>query len=119
MNLEELRKIRENAEKNIELRQKKTRIKVVVGMGTSGIAAGAREVLKTFVEEIGNRNLLDVVVTQTGEKGLASQEPMIEILEEGKPAVVYGNIDKEKAKKIVAEHLVSNKPVLDYVIEAK
>lgn len=69
MNLEELRKIREKAEKDIELRQKKTRIKVVVGMGTSGIAAGARDTLKTFVEEISNRNLLDVVVTQTGEEG--------------------------------------------------
>jgi NADP-reducing hydrogenase subunit HndB len=119
MNLEELRKIREKAEKDIELRQKKTRIKVVVGMGTSGIAAGAREVLKTFVEEISSKNLLDVVVTQTGEKGLASQEPMIEVLEEGKPAIVYGSIDRDKAKRIVEEHLVGNRPVLDYIIEAK
>jgi NADP-reducing hydrogenase subunit HndB len=119
MNLEELRKIREKAEKDIELRQKKTRIKVVVGMGTSGIAAGARDVLKTFVEEIGAKNLLDVVVTQTGEKGLASQEPMIEVFEEGKPVIVYGNIDRQKAIRIVEEHLVGNRPVVDYVIEAK
>jgi NADP-reducing hydrogenase subunit HndB len=119
MNLEELKKIREKAEKDIELRQKKTRIKIVVGMGTSGIAAGARDVLKAFVEEISNRNLVDVVVTQTGEKGLASQEPMIEIMEEGKPTVVYGNIDKVKAKKIVENHIVNGKPVLEYVIEAK
>ena len=119
MNLEELRKIREKAEKDIELRQKKTRIKIVVGMGTSGIAAGAREVLKTFVEEIGARNLLDVVVTQTGEKGLASQEPLIEIFEEGKPVIVYGSIDRQKALRIVEEHIVGNRPVVDYVIEAK
>jgi NADP-reducing hydrogenase subunit HndB len=118
MNLEELRKIREKAEKDIELRQKKTRIKVVVGMGTSGIASGAREVLKTFVEEIGKHNLTDVVVTQTGEKGLASQEPLIEVFEEGRPAVVYGSIDAAKARRIVEEHLVGNRPVMEYVIEA-
>jgi (2Fe-2S) ferredoxin len=86
-------------------------------MGTSGIAAGARDVLKAFVEEISRRNLSDVIVTQTGERGLASQEPMVEIFEEGKPAVVYGNINAEKAKRIIVEHVVNGKPVSDYVIE--
>ena len=57
------------------------------------------------------------MVTQTGEKGLASQEPLIEILEEGKPEVVYGNMDAEKARRVVAEHVVNGNPVLDYVIE--
>ncbi len=117
MNLDDLKAIREKAQKDIQLRQKEARIKIVVGMGTSGIAAGARDTLKTFVDEIARRNLTDVVVTQTGEKGLASQEPMIEILEEGKPTVIYGNIDSEKAKKIVAEHIVNGHPVVDYVIE--
>jgi (2Fe-2S) ferredoxin len=117
MNLDDLKAIREKAQKDIQLRQKEARIKVVVGMGTSGIAAGARDTLKTFVDEIARRNLTDVVVTQTGEKGLASQEPMIEVLEEGKPTVIYGNIDSEKAKKIVAEHIVNGHPVVDYVIE--
>jgi len=73
MNLDELKKIREKAQKEVELRQKQARIRVVVGMGTSGIAAGARDVLKAFVEEISRRNLSDVIVTQTGERGLASQ----------------------------------------------
>ena len=72
MNLEELKKIREKAQKDVELRQKQSRIRIVVGMGTSGIAAGARDVLKTFVEEVSRRNLGDVVVTQTGERGLSS-----------------------------------------------
>ena len=85
MNLEELKAIREKAQKDIQLRQKEGRMKIVVGMGTSGIASGAREVLKAFVDEIATRNLADVMVTQTGEKGLASQEPLIEVLEEGKP----------------------------------
>ncbi|OPY71088.1 MAG: NADP-reducing hydrogenase subunit HndB [Syntrophorhabdaceae bacterium PtaU1.Bin034] len=117
MNLEELKAIRDKAQKDIQLRQKQARVKIVVGMGTSGIASGAREVLKAFVDEIANRNLVDVMVTQTGEKGLASQEPMIEVLEEGKPGVVYGNMSPEKAKKVVAEHIVNGNPVLEYVIE--
>jgi (2Fe-2S) ferredoxin len=117
MNLEELKKIREKAQKDVELRQKGSRIRIVVGMGTSGIAAGARDVLKTFVEEISRRNLNDVVVTQTGERGLASQEPMVEVFEEGKPVVVYGNINVEKAKRLIVEHVVNGNPVSEYAIE--
>jgi NADP-reducing hydrogenase subunit HndB len=117
MNLEELKAIREKALKDIQLRQKEGRMKIVVGMGTSGIASGAREVLKAFVDEIAMRNLADVIVTQTGEKGLASQEPLIEVLEEGKPTIVYGNMSAEKARRVVAEHVVNGTPVLDYVIE--
>ncbi len=119
MNLDDLRKIREKAERDIQLRQKQARVRVVVGMGTSGIAAGARDVLKTFIEEIAKRNLTDVVVTQTGEKGLASQEPLIEIFEEGKPTVIYGNIDADKARRIIAEHVVNGNPVSEYAIETK
>jgi NADP-reducing hydrogenase subunit HndB len=116
MNLEELKRIREKAQKDVELRQKQARVRIVVGMGTSGIAAGARDVLKTFVEEVGKRNLSDVVVTQTGEKGLASQEPMVEVFEEDKPAVVYGNMDPEKARKVVVEHVVNGHPVSEFAI---
>ncbi len=116
MNLEELRKIREKAQKDVELRQKQARMRIVVGMGTSGIAAGARDVLKAFIEEISRRNLSDVIVTQTGEKGLASQEPMVEVFEEGKAVVVYGNVNTEKAKRIVVEHVVNGNPISEYVI---
>jgi NADP-reducing hydrogenase subunit HndB len=117
MNLEELKKIREKAQKDVELRQKQARVRIVVGMGTSGIAAGARDVLKTFIEEIGRRNLADVIVTQTGEKGLASQEPLVEVYEEGKPLVVYGNMSIEKVKRVVVEHVVNGNPVSDFAIE--
>jgi len=117
MNLEELKRIREKAQKDVELRQKEARIRIVVGMGTSGIATGAREVLKAFVEEMGRRNIQDVTVTQTGERGLASQEPMVEVFEEGKPIVVYGNMNAEKAKRVVVEHIVNGKPVSEFAIE--
>ncbi len=117
MNLEELKKIREKAQKDVELRQKQARIRIVVGMGTSGIAAGARDVLKTLIEEIGRRNLTDVIVTQTGEKGLASQEPLVEVFEEGKPLVVYGNMNQERAKRVVVEHVVNGNPVTEFALE--
>jgi len=117
MNLEDLKKIREKAKQEIDLRGKEARVKVVVGMGTSGIASGARDVLRALVDEISKRKLTDVVVTQTGEKGLASQEPLIEVFEEGKPNIVYGNMDAAKAVRVVAEHLVNGRPILDYVIE--
>ena len=117
MNLEELKKIREKAQKDVELRQKQARIRIVVGMGTSGIAAGARDVLKTLLEEIGRRNLTDVIVTQTGEKGLASQEPLVEVYEEGKPLVVYGNMNQERAKRVVVEHVVNGNPVTEVALE--
>jgi NADP-reducing hydrogenase subunit HndB len=119
MNLEDLRKIRDKAAREIELRQKEARIRIVVGMGTSGIAAGAREVLKAFVDEIAKRNLTDVIVTQTGEKGLASHEPIIEVHEEGKQVVIYGNMDAEKARRVAQEHIVNGRPVSDYAIEMK
>lgn len=119
MKLEDLRKIREKAEKEMKLREGKARVKIIVGMGTSGIAAGARDVLKVFLEEVEKRNLQDVIVTQTGEKGLASHEPVVEIHEEGKPVIVYGNVTPELARRIVAEHIVNANPVSDYVIEVR
>ena len=82
--LADLKKIREKAQEEMKLRGGSVRVKIVVGMGTSGIAMGAREVMKTFLEEISNRNLTDVLVTQTGEKGLSSIEPVVDLIEEGK-----------------------------------
>lgn len=119
MKLEELRKIREKSEKDMVLREGKTRLKVVVGMGTSGIAAGARETLKALLDEVAKRELKDVIVTQAGERGLSSSEPVVSIFEDGKPTVVYGNVGVELARKIVAEHLVNGNPVSDSIIEVK
>ena len=119
MKLEDLRKIREKAEKEMTLREGKARLKVVVGMGTSGIAAGARETLKTLLDEVAARELTDVLVTQAGERGLSSSEPVVSVLEEGKPTIVYGNVSPEVARRIVAEHLVNGNPVSEHIIEVK
>jgi len=117
MKLEDLRKIREKAEKEMQLREGKARIRIVIGMGTSGIAAGARETLKTFLDEIEQRGLTDVIIAQTGEKGYASKEPVVTIEEIGKPGVVYGNVVPEIAKRIVSEHIINGTPVSEYVIQ--
>jgi (2Fe-2S) ferredoxin len=117
MNLEDLKKIREKREKDMLLRDGKSRAKVVVGMGTSGIAAGARQTMRAFLEEIGKRGLQDIIVTQSGERGLSSKEPIVTVLEDGKSTVVYGNVTVEVARKIVAEHLVNGNPVSEFVIE--
>lgn len=114
--LEELKAIREKAQQEMKLRASEYRIKVIVGMGTSGIAMGARDVMKTFLEEISMRSLKDVVVTQTGEKGLSSMEPVVDVLEEGKPKVTYGQMTPDKARRVVVEHIVNGKVVTDYVV---
>jgi len=88
-------------------------------MGTSGIAAGARDTLKAFLEEIEKRGLKDVLITQTGERGLSSNEPVITVEEEGKPSIVYGDVSAEIARKIIAEHIVNDNPVSDYILEVK
>ncbi len=114
--LADLRKIREKAQQDMKLRNAGSRIKIVVGMGTSGIAMGAREVMKTFLDEIATRQIVDVVVSQTGEKGLSSMEPVVDIIEEGKETITYGNMNPEKAKKVISEHIVNGQPVADFII---
>ena len=66
---------------------------------------------------MGEGTLTDVIVTQTGEKGLASQEPLVEVFEEGKPLVVYGNMSAEKAKRVIVEHVVNGNPVADFALD--
>ncbi len=114
--LAELRKIREQAQADMKLRASGSRVKVIVGMGTSGIAMGAREVMKAFLDEIAKRGLKDVLVTQTGEKGLSSVEPVVDIVIEGQDSVTYGNMDPEKARKVVVEHIVNGRIVADFVV---
>ena len=115
--LEELRKIREKAKEQIKMRNSDYRVKIIVGMGTSGIATGAREVMKTILDEISNKHLTDVLVTQTGEKGLASMEPVVDVIIKDDEKFTYVNITPEKAKRIIAEHIVNNKPVEEYIVK--
>lgn len=117
MKLEDLRKIKEKALNEMKLREEKARIKIIVEMGTTGISSGAREILKTFLDEIERRNLKDVIVTQTGEKGLITHQPIVIIEEMGKPKVVYGDVTVEIAKRIIEEHIIKGVPISEYIIQ--
>jgi NADP-reducing hydrogenase subunit HndB len=117
--LEELRKIREEALQSMKVRDGASTCKIVIAMGTCGIAAGAREVMSTVLEELEKRGLTDVTVTQTGCKGLCEQEPMMDISKPGQPLVTYGYVTPEKARTIVAQHVVNDSIVGEWVVQAK
>lgn len=114
--LEELKKLKEESIKNVQIRNVEKDIRVVIGMATCGISAGARPVLSTFVDEVSKKNLNNVSVVQTGCMGMCALEPIVEIYNANKEKVTYIHVDSEKAKKIVSEHLVNNRVVLEYTI---
>ena len=102
---------------SVVLREGSADIRVVVGMATCGIAAGARPVLNTLVDEVAKENLTDkVTVTQTGCIGICQYEPVVEVYEPGKDKVTYVKMDAEKAKKVVEQHLKGGKVVTEYTI---
>ena len=116
--LAELAAIREKMQNKVNLREGEGGTRVVVGMATCGIAAGARPVLKTFVEEIAGAGLSDkVTVTQTGCIGICQYEPVVEVYEAGKEKVTYVKMNPEKAKKVVEEHIKNGKTVAEYTID--
>ena len=118
--LAELAAIREKTRNSITLREESdTNTRVVVGMATCGIAAGARPVLAALIEEINKRGLKNVTVTQTGCIGVCRLEPIIEVYEPGKEKVTYVKMDPDMVAKIVTEHLVNHRPVVDYTIESE
>ena len=117
--LEELRAIREKMQQQMDLREKSADdIRVVVGMATCGIAAGARPVLSAFLEEVAKRGLQHVTVTQTGCIGVCRLEPIAEVYVPGEEKVTYVKLTPEKVPRIVAEHLVNHSPVVEYTIGA-
>ena len=116
--LAELAAIREKMQKKVAIREgADDTVRVVVGMATCGIAAGARPVLSAFVEEVANAGLADsVMVTQTGCIGICQYEPVVEVYENGKDKVTYVKMTPEKAKEVVEKHLKGGKIVEEYTI---
>ena len=115
--LDELTKIREKAQKKVSTRNSGKKIRIVVGMATCGISAGARPVLNTLVEEINKRDLQDIEVTQTGCIGVCRLEPIFEVYQNGEK-VTYVNMDPKKAKEVVVNHIVNGNVVSEYTIGA-
>jgi len=113
--LDDLKRIRDGAQKKVSMRGDHAGTRILVGMATCGISAGARPVMNLFVEEIAKRDLNDVTVTPVGCIGECAIEPIIEVLQ-GEERTTYCRVDEEVAKRIFNEHVVGGKIVDDYVI---
>ena len=117
--LAELAAIREKMQNKVVIREGAASTRVVVGMATCGIAAGARPVLGAFVDGVNKGGLTDrVTVTQTGCIGICQYEPVVEVFEEGKEKVTYVKLTAEKAAEIVEKHLKGGQVVTEYTIGA-
>ncbi len=117
--IEDLKRIREEMQNKIKLRgEENATTRVVVGMATCGIAAGARPVLAAIVDECGKRNLENVTIRQTGCIGVCRLEPIVEVFEPGKEKVTYVKMDADKARRVIAEHIVNGHIVEEYTIGA-
>lgn len=117
--LEELKAIREQMKKQMDLReQSENDIRVLVGMATCGIAAGAKPVLTAFLEEVNKRNLKGITVSQTGCIGVCRLEPIVEVFVPGEEKVTYVKVNPDMVPKIVGEHLVNHQVVTKYTIGA-
>ena len=118
--IEELMAIRDKTRKNMTVREDTgdSKIRVVVGMATCGIAAGARPVLNAFVDEIAKRDVKGVSVQQTGCIGMCKYEPIVEVTEPGKEKVTYVKMTPEKAVRVVNDHIVNGNPVAEFTVGA-
>ena len=115
--LAELQAIRDKMKSQVEVRAEDSSFtRVVVGMATCGIAAGARPVLKAFSDAVQEKGLHNVMVTQTGCIGLCQYEPIVEIIEPGKEKVTYIKMDAAKAAEVVEHHLIGGEIVSKYTI---
>lgn len=115
--LDDLKRIREEALKKQQLKETSGKTEVIVGMGTVGIAAGARETLKAIMDMIEDEELSDIIVRQTGNIGLDSFEPIVQVAVAGEEKVTYGRVNPEMARKIIKEHIVNGNIVSEYQIK--
>ena len=118
--LAELQALRDKVKSNMGIRADDSgNTRVVVGMATCGIAAGARPVLAAFTDEVARRGVSNVTIAQTGCIGICQYEPVVEVFEPGREKVTYVKMTPEKAARVVAEHLINGKPVAEYTIGAR
>ena len=118
--LEELMAIRNKMQGQVNLRaEDSSAVRVVVGMATCGIAAGARPVLNAFSDGVQSKGLKDIMVTQTGCIGLCQYEPIVEVIEPGKEKVTYIKMTAEKAAEVIEQHLIGGDVVTKYTISTE
>ena len=118
--LEELRAIRERMQSQVSMRaEDHTHTRVVVGMATCGIAAGARPVMLEFIEELKRRGIENATVSQTGCVGVCRLEPIVEVYVKGQEKVTYVHMTPEKVARVVNDHIVNGRPVEEYTVGAQ
>jgi len=115
--LEDLKRIREEALKKQELKSTSGKTEIVVGMGTVGIAAGARETLKAILDFVDHNHLEDIIIRQTGNIGIDSFEPVVQVILPSAEKVTYGRVNPEIAKVIMEEHVVKGNICTDYIVQ--
>ncbi|MFO8063921.1 MAG: (2Fe-2S) ferredoxin domain-containing protein [Spirochaetota bacterium] len=118
MSLEELKELRDKKRRELDTRETEGKsVQIIVGMGTSGIAAGAKETLNAFLDELDAHNLSDVTVRQTGSMGLDHAEPTAEVRMQDMPTVIYGQVDQKTARSIVREHILGKRLLEDHIFD--
>jgi len=116
LTIADLKKIKEEYHENQQLREGGFKVRITVHMGTCGIAAGARPIMTTVMDEITKAGRKDIAVTTSGCAGLCSKEPMMTIELAGEPPVKYISLTEEKTRKIFAEHILGGKPVKEFAL---
>lgn len=119
MSLDDLRKLRDSTQQQIKKRETEGKtVQIIVGMGTCGIAAGAKNTLDAFVKELDARGMGgDVIIRQTGCMGLCQNEPTVEVIMVGMPRIIYGRVDAKIAKEIVEKHLINKELLNDQILD--
>ena len=119
MSLDELRKLRDTKKNDLRKRDADGKeIQVIVGMGTCGIAAGAKQTLDAFISGLDEHKLVDsCLVRQTGCMGMCHSEPTVEVLVPGMPAVIYGRVDAAVAKEIIHKHIIGRELLGGYILD--
>jgi (2Fe-2S) ferredoxin len=116
LTLDDLKRIRDEARMATQLREGEAPVKVIVHMGTTGIAAGAREVMAALMAELSKRKITNVTVTQSGSFSLESEEPVVTVVRPNEDMVSYGQVTPEKIVRILVEHILGNRVITEWMV---
>jgi len=118
LTLDDLRKLRDEKQKAMEMRDPENKeAQIIVGMGTCGIAAGAKDTFNAIIEELNDQDITNVLVRQTGCMGLCHSEPTVEVIVEGMPTIIYGKVDASLGRRIVTNHVINKKLIDDHICD--
>lgn len=118
LTLEDLRKLRSEKQKAMDKRDPANKnIQVIVGMGTCGIAAGAKDTFNAILDELDVKNISNVLVTQTGCMGLCHSEPTVEVIVPDMPIVIYGNVNAEVGRQIINDHVGNKRMINNHICD--